>query len=447
VRKVSGGVGASAASILEVYPTSFITFKANVVAPTFPAYESIIYTSMSAQYGFLFTNGDVYYTSPTTTASLQAYNPNDTYMLVLSPTGVQWHINGSIVLTEAYIADTYTVQIQLYDVADTFTDIAYGYLFIGPTGDVGSTGVTGIQGPTGYNTYYIFDGGFPSSTYTVGPAFDAGGVGVIGNTGPSGDYNGTNLTLQFRRGLSSQWASVNPTLADGEMAIETDTDLFKIGDGVTPWNSLGYAGLKGATGATGLQGATGASGPTGIQGFTGVTGVQGLTGPTGSTGAAGQQGVTGSTGATGMTGTQGVTGPTGSIDPNPSFSSITVNGTTSVRQIQEFVSTYTAPSGTVAFNWSNGAIFYVSAMTTSFTANVNNLPTVANRSYVTTFILRQGATPYYTSSLQINGTSNYINWVNASAPAPTASRTEVESFTHYYTGISWITMGQLTSFG
>jgi hypothetical protein len=317
-------------------------------------------------------------------------------MLVLSSTGVQWHINGTIVRTEAYVADTYTVQIQLYDVNDAFTDIAYGYVFLGPTGPTGIEGATGIQGPTGFNTYYIFDGGFPSSTYTVGPAFDAGGVGVIGNTGPSGAYNGTNLTLQFRRGLSSDWSSVNPILADGEMAIETDTDLFKIGDGSTPWNSLGYGGLKGATGPTGIQGPT---------------------------------------------------GPTGSLDINPVVSSITVNGTTSVRQIQEFVSTYTAPSGTVSFNWSNGAIFYVSAMTTSFTANINNLPTDANRSYVTTFILHQGSTPYYTSSLQINGSSNYINWVNASAPSPTANRTEIESFTHFYTGISWITLGQLTSFG
>jgi hypothetical protein len=128
-------------------------------------------------------------------------------------------------------------------------------------------------------------------------------------------------------------------------------------------------------------------------------------------------------------------------------SSITVNGTTSVRQIQEVVSTYVAPTGTVTFNWSNGAIFFVSAMTTSFVANISNLPTVANRSYVTTFMLEQGATAYYTSSIQINGTSNTINWANASAPAPTANRKEVESFTHFYTGTRWITMGQLASFG
>ena len=30
----------------------------------------------------------------------------------------------------------------------------------------------------------------------------------------------------------------NPTLAQGELGIELDTGRFKIGDGVTAWNTL-----------------------------------------------------------------------------------------------------------------------------------------------------------------------------------------------------------------
>jgi hypothetical protein len=41
------------------------------------------------------------------------------------------------------------------------------------------------------------------------------------------------IQLQFRRGTVSEWSDSNPILAEGEMAIETDTDLFKIGDGTT----------------------------------------------------------------------------------------------------------------------------------------------------------------------------------------------------------------------
>jgi ethanolamine ammonia-lyase large subunit len=56
------------------------------------------------------------------------------------------------------------------------------------------------------------------------------------------------IQIQFRRGLASEWTSANPTLAVGEMGIETDTDQFKIGDGTTAWTSLGYGGIQGPAG-------------------------------------------------------------------------------------------------------------------------------------------------------------------------------------------------------
>jgi hypothetical protein len=56
------------------------------------------------------------------------------------------------------------------------------------------------------------------------------------------------IQIQFRRGTASEWTSANPTLAVGEMGLETDTDLFKIGDGTTAWNSLGYGGIAGPAG-------------------------------------------------------------------------------------------------------------------------------------------------------------------------------------------------------
>jgi len=49
------------------------------------------------------------------------------------------------------------------------------------------------------------------------------------------------VRLQLRRGTEAQWDSANPTLAAGEIGIETDTNTFKFGDGSTPWNSLSYA--------------------------------------------------------------------------------------------------------------------------------------------------------------------------------------------------------------
>lgn len=49
--------------------------------------------------------------------------------------------------------------------------------------------------------------------------------------------------IQFRRDTAANWTSANPTLANGEMGIETDTSQYKIGNGSTAWNSLSYSSL------------------------------------------------------------------------------------------------------------------------------------------------------------------------------------------------------------
>jgi len=49
------------------------------------------------------------------------------------------------------------------------------------------------------------------------------------------------VQIQIRNGTASAWTSANPTLAVGEMGSETDTGRFKIGNGSTAWNSLGYS--------------------------------------------------------------------------------------------------------------------------------------------------------------------------------------------------------------
>lgn len=48
--------------------------------------------------------------------------------------------------------------------------------------------------------------------------------------------------IQLRRGTASQWTTGNPTLAAGELGVETDTGKVKLGDGTTAWTSLAYFG-------------------------------------------------------------------------------------------------------------------------------------------------------------------------------------------------------------
>jgi hypothetical protein len=50
----------------------------------------------------------------------------------------------------------------------------------------------------------------------------------------------TNAKVLIRRDLAINWLTTNPVLAEGEMGYEKDTGKMKIGDGVTPWNTLQY---------------------------------------------------------------------------------------------------------------------------------------------------------------------------------------------------------------
>jgi hypothetical protein len=46
--------------------------------------------------------------------------------------------------------------------------------------------------------------------------------------------------IQIRRDTASNWSSANPTLAQGELGLETDTLKIKAGDGSTAWSSASY---------------------------------------------------------------------------------------------------------------------------------------------------------------------------------------------------------------
>lgn len=61
------------------------------------------------------------------------------------------------------------------------------------------------------------------------------------------------MAIQLRHGIASLWVTNNTLLAVAEVGVEEDTGLFKIGNGVTPWNSLPYGGLRGEQGLTGFD--------------------------------------------------------------------------------------------------------------------------------------------------------------------------------------------------
>lgn len=54
--------------------------------------------------------------------------------------------------------------------------------------------------------------------------------------------------IQLRRDTAANWTSNNPTLAEGELGFELDTNKFKIGNGTDNWNTLSYFSSGGGTG-------------------------------------------------------------------------------------------------------------------------------------------------------------------------------------------------------
>lgn len=135
--------------------------------------------------------------------------------------------------------------------------------------------------------------------------------------------------FQFRRGTAAAWTSANPTLAEGELGLETDTLAVKLGDGATAWTSLAYFATKVHTGSGVPSGGLGTVGDLYIRSSNGElylktavstwTSQGNLTGP---------QGIQGNTGAAGVV--QTVTAANGTLvaggtaaDPNLKRAAIT----------------------------------------------------------------------------------------------------------------------------
>lgn len=59
------------------------------------------------------------------------------------------------------------------------------------------------------------------------------------------------VQIQLRRDTAANWTSENPTLAEGEAGLETDTGKLKFGDGSTAWTGLSYFAPGGASAAWG----------------------------------------------------------------------------------------------------------------------------------------------------------------------------------------------------
>ena len=192
--------------------------------------------------------------------------------------------------------------------------------------------------------------------------------------------------LQMRRDTAANWTSNNPMLAQGEIGVETDTGKIKIGTGAASWTTLSY--------------------------YPNVTGS-----------------------IVGTTDTQTLT--------NKTLTSPTVNNSTDnyplLKSPQEVVTvSATAATGTINVDaLTQAVLYYTTNASANFTLNFRGssgstlssiLPVGAAVTVV--FLNTNGATPYYPTVFQIDGSAVMPKWQSGSAPAAgSASAIDAYSFT------------------
>ena len=114
--------------------------------------------------------------------------------------------------------------------------------------------------------------------------------------------------------------------------------------------------------------------------------------------------------------------------------------------IIESFDTHTGLVSSITLNAQTSHSLYISSATNNKTLSVSNLSLSSNQGSNITVIWNQGSTPYMVTALNVNGTSQTINWQGGSAPAGTANGVDIISFTIYYTGSAYVVMGQSVSY-
>ena len=118
-----------------------------------------------------------------------------------------------------------------------------------------------------------------------------------------------------------------------------------------------------------------------------------------------------------------------------------------VKNVFETTNALSAATGTVTHNCALGQIFVHSSISANFTANFTNVTLPANNATAFTLVLNQGGTAYVPTAVQIGGQAQTVNWQGGTQPAGSANKKDVVSFSVVNNNGTFITLGQLTTFG
>jgi hypothetical protein len=274
--------------------------------------------------------------------------------------------------------------------------------------------------------------------------------------------------MQQRRDTAANWTSTNPTLAAGEIGIETDTFKFKVGNGSTAWATLPYSvdiptqtgqsgkylttngtvtswgtvagDIEGVTAGTGLSGG-GTSGTVTISLSTPVAVADGGTGLT-SLGA-GVATFLGTPSSANLA--AAVSDETGSgalvFGTSPTVATPAITGgsiaDSVVKGLEEGVNIVaSAATGTINFDVATDSVwYYTSNATANHTLNFRYSSSTSLNTAMTTgdaitlvWLNTNGATAYYPNVIQVDG-STVTPKVPAAITAGNASSIDAYTFT------------------
>ena len=327
-----------------------------------------------------------------------------------NPTIVQATSNTVTVVLNPSLSQIAVVQPQ------TGSTIVRESVIRGPEGPQGVQGNAGPQGPAGLNPWAL-----KTTNYTAVNKdriiANTLAVGTFTITLPYPPANGDYVQITDGGDFSANNLNIDP----GAAIIEGNVDVMYIPlKGIT--TELIYTGTQWeVTSTTGARGPQGVIGPQGSQGAAGSTGPQGPQGPS--------------------TYNQSLN----TSDP-VIFTSVTTN-VLNVKNVFETTNALSAATGTVTHNCALGQIFVHSSISANFTANFTNVTLPANNATAFTLVLNQGGTAYVPTAVQIGGQAQTVNWQGGTQPAGSANKKDVVSFSVVNNNGTFITLGQLTTFG
>lgn len=340
---------------------------------------------------------------------------------------------------------------------------------IGPQGPAGFSGVAGPQGPTGPSGPEGSFGGITLEyTFDTNTANTDPGVGQL-------KFNQTNLQLANQLYISE--------FADG--GIDVTNFLQTIDDSTSPIkghfkvtsrsnveafilytiSSTVHPGIYSIVNCSYVSGDTDLSGILFTEnqnvlvtfartGDIGAPGPQGPTGPTGNSvfvTANSAESITSNTINFVNTATITVETSNNSGIVNVAFTSVGGSGSSlqqlNVKQVFESTNALTNATGTITHDCINGHIFVHSTPSANFTANFTNAEVVSNNATAFTLVINQGATAYVPTAVQIANNAQTVNWQGGTQPAGNPNKKDVVTFSVINNNGTWITLGQLTSYG